>query len=87
MVYGAHRSKGREWWGTAVVGGPGGDISVGWRGGARVEKESGNALSTGISAEEALRERRDVGEGWIVRSEYGGFAFKEGELARWVEGG
>ncbi|MBE3047124.1 hypothetical protein IMZ48_32295, partial [Candidatus Bathyarchaeota archaeon] len=41
MLYGAHGSKGRGWWGTLVVGGPGGDVSVGWRGWARVEREEG----------------------------------------------
>lgn len=77
---------GREWWGTVVVGGPGGDVSAGWKGWARVERAGGNGFCAGISAEEALRERQDGGEEWVVRSEYGGFAFREGDLAAAVEG-
>jgi hypothetical protein len=69
MLYGDHGSKGREWVGTVVNGGLGGDINVGWRGWLRVEREEVGAFGWGISVEEAMddREKRwEVvdGKGW-----------------------
>lgn len=85
MVYGGHGSKGREWWGTIVVGGPGGDVCGGWRGWLRVDREETPGFGGVVPAEEALLER-GVGDGerptWVVSSEWGGFRFKEEDLAR-----
>lgn len=85
IVYGAHGSKGREWWGTIVVGGLGGDVCGGWRGWLRVDREQRGGFGRIVSAEEALLER-DRGEGepatWVVSSEWGGFRFNEEELSR-----
>lgn len=91
MVYGQHGSRGREWWGTIVVGGPGGDACGGWRGWLRVDREGRPGFGGVASADEALLERGE-GEGerptWVVSSEWGGFSFREEELARGgLEGG
>lgn len=89
MLYGRHESRGREWWGTVLVGGPGGDVSAGWKGWMRVdldEEEIGPGLGGGlISAEEALARRQTMqkaadGAGWVVSSDWGGFRFREGDL-------
>ena len=69
MLYGDHGSKSREWSGTVVVGGIGGDVNVGWRGWLRVEKEEVSGFEWGVSVEEAIgdRERRTEvleGKGW-----------------------
>ena len=69
MLYGDHGSKEREWVGTIVNGGVGGDVNVGWRGWLRVEREEVCGFGWGISVEEALgdRERRRSvveGKGW-----------------------
>jgi hypothetical protein len=60
MLYGEHGSKGKEWVGTIVNGGVGGDINVGWRGWLRVEREEVESFGWGVSVEEAVgdRERR-----------------------------
>lgn len=74
-------SRGREWWGTVVIGGlAAGDLTVGWKGWARVEREVVNGFGEGVSAEEALEQRgmreKKVDEGgWVVSSNWGGFAF------------
>jgi len=54
MLYGAHRSHGREWLGVIVNGGVGGDINFGWRGWLRVERESVGAFGEGVSVEEVF---------------------------------
>ena len=69
MLYGEHGSKIREWVGTVVSGGTGGDINLGWRGWLRVEREEVGNFGCGVSVEEAVedRERRcEVvdGKGW-----------------------
>jgi hypothetical protein len=69
MLYGEHGSKGREWFGTVVIGGTGGDVNVGWRGWLTVEREEGGGFGWGVSVEEAVgdRERRREimdGKGW-----------------------
>jgi len=83
MLYGDHGSKGREWFGTIVVGGMGGDVNVGWRGWSRVEREEVGGFGWGVSVEEAVgeRERRREavdGKGWrAVCEELGGeFTFQ-----------
>lgn len=60
MLYGEHGSKGKEWVGTIVNGGIGGDINVGWRGWLRVEREEIERFRWSVSVEEAFgdRERR-----------------------------
>ncbi|RBR09434.1 uncharacterized protein FIESC28_09884 [Fusarium coffeatum] len=87
LLYGdvARASAGREWWGTIVVGGPGaGDISAGWKGWLRVDRENVRGFAMGISAEEALdqqKQRQDVVDaaGWVASSQWGGYTFKEGD--------
>lgn len=69
MLYGTHRSRSREWWGTVVIGGglnPAGSVpaamasqiavTAGWRGWLRVDRPE-VATFWGMSAEEALAER------------------------------
>ena len=78
MVYGEHGSKGREWMGTIVIGGLGGDIMVGWRGWLKVEREAVVSFGDGVSVEEAWseRERRQEvvdGKGWKAACETGDF--------------
>ncbi|CZS88097.1 uncharacterized protein RCO7_01065 [Rhynchosporium graminicola] len=57
MLYGEHRSHGKEWLGIIVNGGVGGDINLGWRGWLRVEREVVPALGEGVSVEEVWGER------------------------------
>ena len=57
MWYGDHGSKSREWVGTIVNGGTGGDINLGWRGWLRVEREEVGNFGWGISVEEAIGDR------------------------------
>ncbi|KAI1428694.1 hypothetical protein F5Y12DRAFT_683615 [Xylaria sp. FL1777] len=83
MVYGDHSSRGREWWGTVVVGGTGGDINAGWKGWLRVEREGVAGFAVGMSVEEALRERdrrREVVEkaGWAASSPWETYVWKGG---------
>jgi len=76
MLWGDHGSRGRQWVGTIVNGGVGGDIMLGWRGWLRVEKEETGGFGIGVSVEEAMldREKRqnvvDLG-GWKAVSEIG----------------
>ncbi|KAF4976894.1 hypothetical protein FZEAL_6496 [Fusarium zealandicum] len=87
LLYGdvAQASAGREWWGTVVVGGLGaGDVSAGWKGWLRVDREHVREFALGISAEEAFEQRgrrQDVVDaaGWAVTSQWGGFTFNEEE--------
>lgn len=78
MLWGDHESKGREWVGTILNGGVGGDVMVGWRGWLRVEKEAVGHFGDGVSVEEAWAERgmrQEVAEksGWRAGSEIGDF--------------
>ncbi|KAI2602576.1 hypothetical protein GGR54DRAFT_644919 [Hypoxylon sp. NC1633] len=72
MMYGSHRSRAREWWGTVVIGGGSGtgsgsgaglplpvkgDVNAGWKGWLRVEREEVSGFPPGISVEEAWRDR------------------------------
>lgn len=74
-------SRGREWWGTVVMGGlAAGDLTAGWKGWARVDRAAVMGFALGTSAEEALaqramRERAVEGGGWAVSSAFGGFGF------------
>ncbi len=84
MLYGEHSSMDREWMGTIVNGGVGGDINLGWRGWLRVEREAVGGFSEAISVEEAWgeRERRmELAEkaGWRGFCEEGGFVIKADE--------
>ncbi|KAL2134497.1 hypothetical protein VTI74DRAFT_11680 [Chaetomium olivicolor] len=69
MLYGSHRSRGREWWGTVVVGGglnPAGSVSAAasaqvavtadWKGWLRVDRAEVPTFWD-MSAEEALADR------------------------------
>ncbi|KAF5652504.1 hypothetical protein F25303_3192 [Fusarium sp. NRRL 25303] len=87
LLYGSvtKASAGREWWGTIVVGGVGaGDITTGWKGWLRVDRENVRGFAPGISAEEALdqkRQRQDIVDaaGWVATSQWGGFVFREAD--------
>ncbi|KAH7255933.1 uncharacterized protein BKA55DRAFT_538299 [Fusarium redolens] len=87
LLYGsvAQASAGREWWGTIVVGGVGaGDIAAGWKGWLRVDRENVRGFAPGVSAEEALdqkKQRQDIVDaaGWVATSQWGGFIFKEAD--------
>ncbi|KAF9775450.1 hypothetical protein IL306_006429 [Fusarium sp. DS 682] len=87
LLYGsvARASAGREWWGTIVVGGVGaGDIAAGWKGWLRVDREHVRGFTLGISAEEALdqkKQRQDAVDaaGWVATSQWGGFTFREAD--------
>ena len=62
MLWGEHGSRGREWLGTIMLGGVGGDIMVGWRGWLGVDRDIVGGFGEGVSVEEAWgeRERRQV---------------------------
>ncbi|KAF5635149.1 hypothetical protein F52700_5540 [Fusarium sp. NRRL 52700] len=96
LLYGnvAKASAGREWWGTIVVGGVGaGDVTTGWKGWLRVDRENVRGFAPGTSAEEALdqkRQRQDIVDaaGWAAASQWGGFVFREaGEIVLEEDGG
>ena len=81
MVYGEHGSKGREWFGSIVIGGTGGDVNVGWRGWLRVEREEVGVFERGVSVVEAVGDRerrREVvdGKGWRVVCDDSGGEFR-----------
>lgn len=78
MILGEHGSKGREWLGTIVLGGVGGDVMVGWRGWLGVERELVGGFGEGVSVEEAWGEREKRievldGKGWRGVCEMGKF--------------
>lgn len=81
MLWGEHGSKGREWVGTLVNGGVGGDIMVGWRGWLRVEREDVCGFELEVSVEEVMGEREKRQEvveakGWKGVSEMGSYYWK-----------
>jgi hypothetical protein len=81
MLEGEHGSHGREWVGTLVNGGVGGDVMVGWRGWLRVEREhvTGFALGGGIEGVIGEREKRQEvvdSSGWVGYSEMGKYTWK-----------
>ena len=78
MLWGDHESKGREWVGTVLNGGVGGDVMVGWRGWLRVERGAVGNFGEGMNVGEAWAERdmrQEVAEksGWRAGSEIGDF--------------
>ncbi|KAI0891636.1 hypothetical protein F4806DRAFT_297212 [Annulohypoxylon nitens] len=91
MVYGAHESRAREWWGTVVIGGGSGagggtgvkgDVNAGWKGWLKVEREEISGFPAGVSVEEALRDRGKRQEavdaaGWVTVSRVGGYVWKD----------
>ncbi|KAI0155395.1 hypothetical protein GGR52DRAFT_202238 [Hypoxylon sp. FL1284] len=89
MVYGAHGSRARAWWGTVVVVGAGagaavkGDVNAGWRGWLRVAREDVPGFAAGASVDEALRdraERQDAADkaGWVAGSRDGAYVWRDG---------
>jgi hypothetical protein len=82
MLYGAHASRGRAWWGTVVIGGSGGDVNAGWKGWMDVQRREIAPFGVGVSAEEALAERDRRNEfvqqrGWEGRSRVGVYPWGE----------
>lgn len=83
MLYGNHASGDRPFWGTIIAGGLGaGDLTTGWKGWLRVDREEVRSFALGISAEEALEKRnarqKAVDEApWTASSHWGGFSFEE----------
>ncbi|KAL7623567.1 hypothetical protein AAE478_007250 [Parahypoxylon ruwenzoriense] len=90
MLYGAHGSRAREWWGTVVIGGGSGmgvaaasvkgDVSAGWKGWLRVEREEVPRFPDGMSVDEALRDRDRRqeavdGAGWVASSRVGSYVW------------
>ncbi|KAJ2966218.1 hypothetical protein NUW58_g10714 [Xylaria curta] len=83
MLYGAHDSRARAWWGTIVIGGMGGHVNAGWKGWLRVEREYVSGFPVGISAEEAMGERQKRqaavdAAGWAASSRWGTYGWKGG---------
>ncbi|KAI2778506.1 hypothetical protein F4815DRAFT_477264 [Daldinia loculata] len=87
MLYGAHGSRAREWWGTVVIGGGSGvsvkgDVNAGWKGWLRVEREEVAGFPAGVSVEEALRDRNKRQEvvedaGWVAGSRVGSYVWRD----------
>jgi len=82
MLWEDHASKGREWVGTLVNGGVGGDVMVGWRGWLRVEREEVGGFAVGVSVEEVIGKREERQElveskGWKGVSEMGEYRWNE----------
>ncbi|KAH8811852.1 hypothetical protein F5884DRAFT_292720 [Xylogone sp. PMI_703] len=82
MLYGDHGSRAREWVGTVVSGGSGGDICAVWNGWLSVDREEVVRFPAGISVDDAMteRERRQEivdGSVWKGRSRVGWYAWKE----------
>lgn len=90
MVYSRHASVAREWWGTIVIGGgsptvlgPGlADVTTGWKGWLRVDREEVRGFPVGTSVEEAMierdqRQRAADAAGLTATCVWGGFAFDE----------
>ncbi|KAK0386706.1 hypothetical protein NLU13_6540 [Sarocladium strictum] len=84
---GSSQSRGREWWGTVVIGAAEGlssdVVAAGWKGWLKVERETvaGFAMGMGVREARARREERQKvvdGVGWSVESAWGGFVFHEG---------
>lgn len=88
MIYSRHASIAREWWGSIVIGGgspavlgpEAANVTTGWRGWLRVDREDVRGFGLGMSIEEALldrdRRQRAVNEaGWTANCVWGGFTF------------
>lgn len=83
MLYGAHASRDRRWWGTIVVGGGGGDVNTGWKGWMEAQRREVPGFAAGLSIEEALRDRdrrheRVRERGWEGRTRFGTYVWGEG---------
>ncbi|KAK6214179.1 39S ribosomal protein L22, mitochondrial [Pestalotiopsis sp. IQ-011] len=81
MLYGAHASRDRAWWGTVVVGGSGGDVNAGWKGWMDVRRSEVAPFGVGMSLEEALLERERRQErvrerGWEGRCREGVYSWR-----------
>ena len=90
MLSGEHGSGGREWVGTIFNGGTAGaglgtggglEVSLGWRGWLRVERDEVGAFVKGSSVEECIGERgmrQEVVDqmGWRGFSELGSYCWK-----------
>ena len=100
MIYGRHTSTTREWWGTVVIGGGSpvvlqsalgpvagsgaADVTTGWKGWLRVDREEVSGFGVGMSVQEALsdRARRHAAvqeAGWVAGCVWGSFGFQEAE--------
>ncbi|KAJ2982750.1 hypothetical protein NQ176_g1180 [Zarea fungicola] len=78
----AKDSAHREFWGTIVIGGPGGDVTAGWKGWLRVDREQVPRFPSDMTIQEALlqRDARQAAvdaAGWQVSSPWGDFIFHE----------
>ncbi|KAK8149192.1 hypothetical protein G3M48_007956 [Beauveria asiatica] len=77
----AKKSGNRELWGTIVLGSTaGGDVTAGWKGWLRVDREEVRPFPPDISIEEALQQREErqravEASRWQVSSAWGGFCF------------
>jgi len=83
MLHGEHSSKCREWVGTIVLGGNGGDINIGWRGWLRVEREEVGRFGEGVAVEavwgeKGMRQRQEVEDKmeWRAECEFGDYSWK-----------
>lgn len=92
IVYTRHASIAREWWGTIVIGGGSptalgtghADVTTGWKGWLRVDREEVRGFPLGMSAEEALverdqRQRATDASGYAATCAWGGFNFREAD--------
>lgn len=88
MIYSKHASIAREWWGSIIIGGGSpavlgpevANVTTGWRGWLRVDREDVRGFGLGMSIEEALldrdRRQRAVNDtGWTANCAWGGFTF------------
>ncbi|KAJ3498290.1 hypothetical protein NLG97_g1241 [Lecanicillium saksenae] len=79
----AKKSANRELWGTIVIGRPGGgDVSAGWKGWLRVDREEVPPFPPDITLDEALQQREERqravdAAGWQASSAWGDFIFHE----------
>lgn len=90
MVYSKHVSVAREWWGTIVIGGgsPSAlgsahvDVTTGWKGWLRVDREEVPGFFVGMSLEEVLSERNQRqraadAAGFTATCAWGSFDFSD----------
>lgn len=90
IVYSKHASIAREWWGTIVIGGGSptalgtahADVTTGWKGWLRVQRDDVRGFPLGMSAEEALvdrhpRQRAADASGYAATCAWGDFHFRE----------
>lgn len=90
IIYSKHASVAREWWGTIVIGGASStalgsghaDVTTGWKGWLRVDREEVPGFPVGMSAEEALadrdqRQRAAEASEYTATCAWGNFNFRE----------